>query len=171
MKTRTLPNNKLILLGAFLAAIIFPYAAGAVTSTTSTDQNVKFELSKAVEVVNAASADINLGTTAPLVGSSSFTRELSGSGNINGGYRSNAAATATVQQTAAPTNVSSKLYVQDPNSTFQELTTTQVAANLARSTSNNLMPATSASFKLPISWADEAGAKQFTIRTIVGNGS
>lgn len=176
MKTRTLPNNKLILLGAFVAAIVFPYAAGAVTSTTSTDQNVSFTISKAIEVVQQ-STPVSLGSTAPLVGSSSFTRELTGSGNVTAGQRSNATGDITVQRTgAASQDVKGVLSIQDNASAFQPAVANSTAvkiANLERNTDNNLQAAVSASFKLPISWADlgSSTATTIPIKTTVANGA
>lgn len=167
-------NKKLVLAGAFLSALVFPFIAGAAT-TTSGNQNVTIAISKAVEIVNPASnpAGLALGTTTPLVGSTADRNIDSGSVAITGGHRSNASWTLTTQEVTPGTNMSSKLEAQNScTGVFNDIDSTGTTSRSgSKNSSNNLEAAATACFRQPISWADEAGSKTIVIRHVLGNGA
>jgi hypothetical protein len=164
-------NTKLILAGAFFAALVFPFIAGAAT-TTSGNQNVTITIGKAVEVVNPSGA-VALGTTTPLVGSTTDRNVDSTATAVTGGHRSNASWTLTTQEVTAGSGMTSKARVQNGcTGAYNEVNASGATSSSGnKNTSNNLEAAITACFRQPVSWADEAGSKTIAIRHVLGNGA
>lgn len=162
-------NTKLVLAGAFLSALVFPFLAGAQTASTSS-QDVTITIDKAAEVVDPSAA-VSFSNSAPS-GSSNVNADSSASA-ITGGHRSNASWTITTQEVTPAANMTNKLRVQNGcTGTYNEVNSTGTTSDSgSKNSSNSLEAARTACFRQPISWADQAGAKTVVVSHTLSNGA